>query len=63
MGDTKKIKQLHKALKDLKYIYKFRVIFSAPFFNELTPKSWREGIITIPDLEQRSLFVFLGQNS
>jgi hypothetical protein len=37
-------------------MHKLRVIFSAPLIYELTPKSWREGIIMIPDLEQRSLF-------
>jgi len=37
-------------------MYKLRVIFSAPLFDEMTPKSWREGIIMILDLEQRSLF-------
>jgi len=35
---------------------KFHVVFSAPSYNEMTPKSWREGIIMIPDLKQRSLF-------
>jgi len=28
----------------------------APYTDELTPKSWREGIIMIPDLKLRGLF-------
>jgi len=39
-------------------MYKLRVVFSAPLYIELTPKSWREGIIMIPDLEQKSLFYY-----
>lgn len=50
-----KICCLHRAIKHQKYMYKFRVIFSAPLFDELTPKSWREGITRLPDLKRWSL--------
>ena len=33
-----------------------QILSPAPHNTEMTPKSWREGIILIPDLKLRSLF-------